>query len=98
MAHRPVGEAVHLGELQHVRVDADPRDHHATGGGAEVDGHDPDGPGPTRRAHRRKAAATPASTGTCSPVVWVMSGPQSTKTALAMCSGSTSRLRMVRWA
>ena len=48
--------------------------------------------------HRRKAAATPASTGTCRPVVWVMSGPHSAKTALATCSGSTSRLSRVRWA
>ncbi len=50
------------------------------------------------RAHRRNAAATPASTGMCRPVVWVSSGPQRTKTALAMWSGSTSRLRIVRWA
>ena len=45
-----------------------------------------------------KPAATPASTGTCSPVVWVSSPPVSANTAFATCSGSTSRLRMVRWA
>ena len=47
---------------------------------------------------RRNAAATPASTGMCRPVVWVSSPPVSANTALATCSGSTSRLRRVRWA
>mgnify|MGYP006172232621 CR=1 FL=1 len=43
-------------------------------------------------------AATPASTGMCRPVVWLSWSVQRTKTALAMLSGSTSRLRIVRWA
>ena len=47
---------------------------------------------------RRKAAATPASTGMCNPVVWERSPPVRAKTAAATCSGSTSRLRIVRWA
>ena len=37
-AHRPVGEPVHLGELQ--PAGADPRDHHATTGRAQVDGRE----------------------------------------------------------
>lgn len=45
---------------------------------------------------RRKAAATPASTGMCSPVVCERSPPVSAKTALATCSGSTSRFSSVR--
>ena len=62
-------------------------------------GRRPRGAAPSSQpSHRRNAAATPASTGTCSPVVWVRSGPQRAKTALAQCSGSTSRLRRVRWA
>ena len=60
----------------------------ATGGG---------GPGVARR-HRRNAAATPESTGTCRPVVCTRSGPVRAKTAAATCSGSTSRLSRVRWA
>ncbi len=49
-------------------------------------------------AQRRKAAATPASTGMCRPVVWDSSPPVSASTAAATCSGSTSRLSRVRWA
>ena len=48
------------------------------------------------RGHRRNAAATPESTGTCSPVVWLSSGPVSAATALATCSGSTSSPSRVR--
>ena len=46
---------------------------HPTARGAEVDGGD--GPVHVRGspAHRRNAAATPASTGMCSPVVWLRS-------------------------
>ncbi len=88
--HRAVGEAVRLGQLQ--RVGADAADHDTPAGGAQVDR------GVRRHTHRRNAAATPASTGTCSPVVCVSSPPVSANTALATCSGSTSRLRMVRWA
>ncbi len=48
--------------------------------------------------YRRNAAATPASTGTCSPVVCEKSDVQMAYTAFATFSGTTSRLRMVRWA
>ena len=48
--------------------------------------------------HRRKAAATPESTGMCRPVVRLSSGPVSTYTASATFSGTTSRLRIVRFA
>ena len=48
--------------------------------------------------HRRKAAATPESTGMCSPVVRDSSPPVSANTASATWSGSTSRLSRVRWA
>ncbi len=51
-----------------------------------------------RSTHRRKAAATPASTGTCSPVVCEKSDVHSANAALAMFSGSTSRLSRVRCA
>ena len=54
----------------------------------------PVGPG----AHRRNAAATPASTGTCRPVVCERSPAVSANTALATFSGSTSRFSRVRWA
>ena len=50
------------------------------------------------RGHRRKAAATPASTGMCSPVVWLRSPPVRAKTAAATCSGRTSCLSSVRCA
>ncbi|SCF93648.1 hypothetical protein GA0115255_111834 [Streptomyces sp. Ncost-T6T-2b] len=91
--HGPVGEAVGLGEVQGVRADA--AGHDPPAGRAEVDGREGLRTG---GAHRRKAAATPASTGMWRPVVWVNSPPVSAKTALATCSGSTSRLRRVRWA
>ena len=51
-----------------------------------------------RRDQRRKAAATPASTGMCMPVVCDRSPPVSANTAAATCSGSTSRLSNVRCA
>ena len=99
-AHTAVGEAVHL--LQVQRAGADRAGHDPAAGRAQVDRGDAQRrarrPGATSPGHRRKAAATPASTGTCRPVVCVISGPQSTKTALAMWEGSTSRLRIVRWA
>ena len=99
--HRPVGEAVRL--VRSSVSGADPADHDPAAGRAEVDG------GATYRAasvaatrsrarQRRNAAATPASTGMCRPVVWVRSPPVSAKTAFATCSGSTSRLSRVRWA
>jgi hypothetical protein len=70
-------------------------DHDTAAGGAEVDGGDGDG---GHGDYRRKAAATPASTGMCRPVVWVRSGPTSAYTALATWSGRTSRFSSVRWA
>ena len=85
-----VGEAVHLLQGEVPRTDAG--GHHTAARRPEVDGREAQG------RHRRKAAATPASTGMCSPVVWLSWSVQRTKTALAMLSGSTSRLRIVRCA
>ncbi len=66
-----------------------------TARGAEVDGgEDPCG----HSSQRRNAAATPASTGTCRPVVWLNASDVIATTALATCSGSTSRFSSVRWA
>ena len=93
--HSPVAEAVQLLQVEGARTD--PAGHDPAAGGAEVDRGDADGFRRTEH-HRRKAAATPASTGMCRPVVWLSSEEQSTKTALAMFSGSTSRLRIVRCA
>ncbi len=59
---------------------------------AEVDRSD------TPRTHRRKAAATPASTGMCRPVVCEKSDVQIAYTAFATFSGTTSRLSIVRCA
>ena len=87
---RVVREAVHLVELESTG----PGDahHHPTGGGTQVDRDD----GPA--GHRRKAAATPESTGTWTPVETERSPPTSAKTASATCSGRTSRLSSVRLA
>ncbi|CAM5681079.1 hypothetical protein SMICM304S_00682 [Streptomyces microflavus] len=87
--HRTVGEAVGPGEVQGAGADA--ADHYAPVGGAQVDG----GERLRALAHRRKAPATPASTGMWRPVVWVRSPPVRA-TAPATCSGRTSRLRRVR--
>src|SRR5690606_573326 len=86
--YRAVVEAVYLGEVQPVAVDV--HDHDPPACGAEVDRRDRD------PAHRRNAAATPESTGISSPVVWDRSPATSTYTALATCSGSTSRFSSVR--
>ncbi len=105
-----VGEAVHrlqFGPLP-TGTARDPAEDDPARGGADVDS-DKDTAGEQaaagwcgirwwRRAHRRKAAATPASTGMWSPVVWESSLPVSTAAALATFSGSTSRLSRVRWA
>ena len=85
-----VREAMDLAQLELVR--RDPPDHHPAARRAEVDGRDEPG------GHRRKAAATPASTGMWSPVVWLRSPPVRAKTAAATCSGRTSRLSSVRCA
>ena len=87
---RAVGEAMDLLEAQLVRPDM--TDDDATARGPQVDGGD------RAAGHRRNAAATPASTGMCRPVVWDRSPPTNAKTAAATCSGKTSRLRIVRWA
>ena len=87
-----VGEAMDLFELEVVRPD--PTDHHPPARRAEVDGRDAS----AVRSHRRKAAATPASTGMWRPVVCDRSPPTSANTAAATCSGRTSRLSSVRWA
>ena len=95
-SHRAVREARDRSELERARTAAvDAAEHHPAARRPEVDGGDR---ARSRVGHRRKAAATPASTGMCRPVVWLSSGPVSTNTAFATCSGSTSRLRMVRWA
>jgi hypothetical protein len=66
-------------------------EHDSAARGAEINsGH------PARTAHRRKAAATPASTGMCRPVVWLISAEHSTKTAFATFYGKTSRFNSVR--
>ena len=70
----------------------DPADDDPAARRAEVD-RDEDAVG-----HRRKAAATPASTGMWSPVVCARSPPTSANTAAATCSGRTSFLSRVRWA
>ena len=89
-ADRLVGEAMDLGQLE--LVGSHPADHHATARGAKIDGRD------EPAGHRRKAAATPASTGMCNPVVWLRSPPVRANTAAATCSGRTSRLSSVRCA
>ncbi len=58
---RVVREAVDLGKLE--LVGCDPADHHPAARRAEIDG------GAEPASHRRNAAATPASTGMCRPVV-----------------------------
>ena len=88
---RAVAEPVDLGQLHRVRPHVTEDDPSA--GGAEVDRREGDG-----RAHRRKAAATPESTGTCRPVVCDRSPPVRANTASATCSGSTSRPSRVRLA
>ncbi len=96
LAH-PVREAVHRVERHRrsggVRVDDTGDD--AAPGGADVDSGEDAG---RHGGQRRNAAATPASTGTWRPVVWLNSLDVIAVTALATCSGSTSRLSSVRWA
>ena len=68
-ADRLVGEPVDDLDVEPVR--SDPAEDDAAAGGAEVDGRDGTAglsPGLVV-VHRRNAAATPASTGMCSPVV-----------------------------
>ena len=88
--HWIVREPMDLGQLELTR--AYPTNHDAPARRTEVDGRD------EPAGHLRKAAATPASTGMWSPVVWLRSPPVSAKTAAATCSGSTSRFSSVRWA
>ncbi len=96
LAH-PVVETVH--RVQHHRRSGrapvhDTGDDAPTGGPDVDSGEDPGG----HAGQRRNAAATPASTGTWRPVVWLNSAEVIAVTALATCSGSTSRLSNVRWA
>ncbi len=95
-AHGAVLEAVH--RLQGDPAVDDAAGHHPPARRADVDGGEDLAGRPVGAAHLRNAAATPASTGTCRPVVWDRSAEQRTKTAFATCSGSTSRLRRVRCA
>ena len=87
---RLVREAMDLAQVE--LVGRDTTDHHPAARRAEIHGRDELG------SHRRNAAATPASTGMWSPVVWLRSPPVRAKTAAATCSGRTSRLSSVRWA
>ena len=87
---RAVAEPVDLGQLE--GVGPDPAEHDPPAGRPEVDR------GERSSTHRRNAAATPESTGTCRPVVCDRSPPVSAKTASATCSGSTSRPSRVRLA
>ena len=87
-----VGEAFDLSQSDVVTLDDAGDDPSARG--SEVDrGEDP-------RSHRqrKKAAATPASTGTSNPVVWLNSSEVSAAMVAATCSGNTSRLSSVRCA
>ncbi len=86
---RVVGEAVDLLDRQRApAVEPDPADDDAPARGPEVDRRERAGPpGGRPRAHRRNAAATPASTGMWRPVVWLRSPPVSANTAAATCSG-----------
>ncbi len=105
---RPVGEPRHL--FHHEAVVFEPTRRQPGARRAEVDGsveaggrqesrtssgnsRHPPAPG---LPHRRKAAATPASTGTIRPVVRARWPAVRTKTASATCSGRTSSLRSVR--
>ena len=97
---RFVREAADPAQREEVRPDL--ADHDSAAGRPEVDRDDRGGFASWHclghRRYRRNAAATPASTGMCRPVVWTRSGPTSANTALATWSGSTSRLSSVRWA
>jgi diadenosine tetraphosphate (Ap4A) HIT family hydrolase len=96
--HRFPNGAVHLRQGQVARRPRLRRraEHDPAAGGTQVD-RDVHGHVVPRR-YRRNAAGTPASTGTCNPVVWDSSPAVRTTTAFATCSGSTSRLSRVRWA
>ncbi|BAS12238.1 hypothetical protein AHiyo8_05410 [Arthrobacter sp. Hiyo8] len=98
--HDAVGETVH--RFQRDRFSGrgaagDPAEHDAPRGRSDIDGGE-NAAGTGLSVHRRKAAATPASTGMCRPVVCESSLLVSTAAALATCSGRTSRLSRVRWA
>ena len=89
---RFVGEPGQRPDVQGARTDRG--EHDPAAGRPEVDRGEVAG----AARHRRNAAATPASTGTCRPVVWEKSDVHNANAALAMFSGSTSRLSRVRWA
>ena len=105
-------EAVRRDQLEATVVDH--AEHDPARGGTEIDRRDCEraagagaGAGAVVRswaggrdgaAHRRNAAATPASTGTCRPVVCERSPEVRANTAFATFSGSTSCPSSVRWA
>ena len=89
--NRAIWEARNLGERRNA-VDKITQDH-SSASRADIDGSDP-----VHDRYRTNAAATPESTGMIMPVVRENSSDTIAATASAMCSGSTSRLRMVRWA
>src|SRR4029079_9970971 len=87
-SYRAVAEPVDLGQREVLPPDL--ADDHTCDRRPEVDRG--------QRDHRRNAAATPESTGMCSPVVCARSPAVSAKTAAATCSGSTSCPSSVRLA
>ena len=89
--NRGIREARNLGERWNA-VDKITQDN-SSASRADIDGRDP-----VHDCYRTNAAATPESTGMIMPVVRENSSDTIAATASAMCSGSTSRLRMVRWA
>ena len=86
-----VGKPAHLGQGWHSGREIGQDD-------AATPRADVDGRYPSHGGYRIKAAATPESTGIIRPVVRENSSETIAATAAAMCSGSTSRLRMVRCA
>ena len=88
--NRAIREARNLGERRNAFDKITQDDSSASR--SDIDGRDP------AHDYRTNAAATPESTGMIMPVVRENSSDTIAATASAMCSGSTSRLRMVRCA
>lgn len=89
--NRAIREARNLGERRNAGDKITQDDSSASR--SDIDGRDP-----AHDCYRTNAAATPESTGMIMPVVRENSSDTIAATASAMCSGSTSRLRMVRCA
>ena len=89
--NRSVGKPAHLGQGWHPGREIGQDD-------AATPRADVDGRYPSHGGYRMNAAATPESTGMIRPVVRENSSETIAATAVAMCSGRTSRLRMVRCA